>query len=211
METGEYIKIQEGLGKRIISEDRIPGEIKTIAGVDQAFPGEDRVVSCVVVLNLPELSIVEKVYAEFETDFPYIPGLLAFREGPGIVGACRKLDKKPDVLMVDGHGIAHPRRVGIASHVGVLLDIATIGVAKRRLVGEFKNPEEVGGCNPLKYQGDMVGAVLKSKRGCNPIYVSPGNRISLETSIALVRKCLRGYKLPEPTRLAHELVNEQIR
>jgi len=207
--TEKYIKIQEELRKEIILEDRLPEKIKTIAGADQAFPEKDRVRSCIAVLSFPELNVIEKAFSEIETDFPYIPGLLTFREGPGIIEAYKKLRKKPDTLMIDGHGIAHPRRMGIATHIGILLDIPTIGVAKKKLIGDFKAPEKVGEYEPLKYQNEIIGAVLKSKEGCNPIFISPGHKISLKTSIDVVKKCLKGHKLPEPTRLAHKFVNEQ--
>ena len=205
--TERYIRIQEELRDKIILEDKLPGKIKTIAGADQAFPEKDRVRSCIVVLSFPELHEIGKVFFEIETDFPYIPGLLTFREGPGIVEAYKKLKKKPDILLIDGHGIAHPRRMGIATHVGILLDIPTIGIAKKKLVGDFEVPEKVGEHEPLKYQNEIIGAVLKSKEGCNPIFISPGNRISLKTSIEIVKKCLKDHKLPEPTRLAHKFVN----
>ncbi|MCK4491055.1 MAG: deoxyribonuclease V, partial [Candidatus Altiarchaeales archaeon] len=190
-------------------EDELPQEIKTVGGADQAFPGRDRVLSCVVTLSYPDMRLMERSFSCLDMDFPYIPGLLTFREGPSIIEAYKKLGSKPDILIIDGHGIAHPWGIGIAAHVGVLLDTPTIGVAKKRLVGDFKAPQKVGVYMPLTYQGEVVGAVLKSKEGCNPIFISPGNRISLETSIEVVKNCLRGHKLPEPTRLAHKLVNEE--
>ncbi len=211
IERERYIKIQEELRKKLIVEDELPREIKMVGGVDQAFPGRDRVLSCVVTLSYPEMKLIEKSFSCLEIDFPYIPGFLTFREGPSIIKAYKKLGKKPDILIIDGHGIAHPRGMGIAAHVGVLLDTPTIGVAKRRLVGDFKAPQKVGVHRSLTYQGEVVGAVLKSREGCNPIFISPGNRISVETSIEVVKNCLRGYKLPEPTRLAHKLVNEEKR
>ncbi|RLI89091.1 MAG: deoxyribonuclease V [Candidatus Altiarchaeales archaeon] len=203
------IRIQGELRKRSILEDRLPEGIRTIGGVDQAFPEKDRVRSCIVVLSFPELNEIEKAFSEIEMDFPYIPGLLAFREGPSIIEAYKKLRKKPDILMIDGHGIAHPRRMGIATHVGILLDIPTIGVAKKKLIGDFKAPEKVGEYEPLGYQNEIIGAVLKSREGCNPIFISPGHKISLKNGIEVVKKCLKGHKLPEPTRLAHKFVNEQ--
>jgi deoxyribonuclease V len=205
MGTEKYIRIQEGLRGKIVLEDGIPEKIKRVAGVDQSFPEKNIVRSCIVVLSFPGLVEIERAFSETKTEFPYIPGLLAFREGPGIVEAYGKLKEKPDVLIVDGHGIAHPRRVGIATHVGILLDIATIGVAKRRLIGEFDVPEKVGDYTLLRDGGEIVGVILKSRKGCNPIFISPGHRISLYTSMLIVEKCLKGHKLPEPTRLAHEL------
>ncbi len=205
---GKYIGIQEDLRRNIVLEDSLPDKLKTVAGVDQSFPGKDRVRSCIVVLGFPGLNEIERVFSEIEVDFPYIPGLLAFREGPSIIKAYSKLENKPDVLLVDGHGMAHPRKMGVASHVGVLLDTPTVGVAKSRLVGDFRAPERVGEYTPLIYQNETVGAVFKSRKGCNPIFISPGNRISLESSIEVVRRCLRGHKLPEPVRLAHKFVSE---
>ncbi|RLI92548.1 MAG: deoxyribonuclease V [Candidatus Altiarchaeales archaeon] len=207
--TEKYIGIQRELRKKIILEDRLPGKIKTIAGVDQAFPERDRVRSCIVVLSFPELNEIERAFSEIETGFPYIPGLLTFREGPSIIEAYKKLRKRPDILMIDGHGIAHPRRMGIATHVGILLDIPTVGVAKKKLIGDFKAPERIGEYEPLRYQNEIIGAVLKSREGCNPLFISPGYKISLKTGIEVVKKCLKGHKLPEPTRLAHKFVNEQ--
>lgn len=208
MDTGKYVQIREGLRKKAVLEDNLPEEIKTIAGVDQSFPRRDRVRSCVVVLGFPELEEKEKASAEVAEDFPYIPGLLAFREAPSIIEAYEKLRKKPDVLMVDGHGIAHPKRMGIATHVGVLLDTPTIGVAKKKLVGEYTPPEEEGDFSILRDSEEILGFAYKSRKGCKPIFISPGHMISLYTSMLLVEKCLRGYRLPEPTRIAHMCVNE---
>ncbi|MEA3254792.1 MAG: deoxyribonuclease V [Candidatus Altiarchaeota archaeon] len=205
-DTEKYVGIQEELRKKVLVEDQLPGEIKTVAGVDQSFQGE-KVISCIVVLEYPDMRSMEKKYAAMEVDFPYIPGLLAFREGPSILRAYGKLMNKPDILLVDGQGIAHPRGVGLASHIGVVLDKPTIGVAKSRLVGEYEVPKEVGGCSELRYNGEVVGFVLKSKRNCNPLFISPGHRISPEKSLEVVKNCLRDHKLPEPTRLAHMFVN----
>jgi len=154
------------------------------------------------------MEVIEKEFSETAVDLPYIPGLLAFREGPPMIETYKKLKRKPDILLVDGHGIAHPRGVGIASHVGVLLDIATIGIAKKRLVGDYRIPDRVGESRPLLYKGKVVGNVLKSKKGCNPIFISPGNKISVESSLEIVKDCIREHKLPEPVRLAHNFVNQ---
>jgi len=141
MDIDGCIRIQGELRGKIILRDEFPSKIKTIAGVDHAFPEKDRILSCIVVMNYLDMKLIEKKFSEMKVDFPYIPGLLAFREGPSIIKAYRKLKRKPDVLMVDGHGIAHPRGIGIASHVGVLLDTASIGVAKKRLVGDYRIPQ----------------------------------------------------------------------
>jgi len=142
------------------------------------------------------------------TRFPYVPGLLSFREGPGVLAAIARLTTPPDLILYDGQGIAHPRRLGIASHLGVLLDIPGIGVAKSRLIGQHATPgEEKGDWAPLLDKGERIGAVLRSRRGCLPLYVSTGHRVSLETAIALVLACTPRYRLPETTRQAHRLAS----
>lgn len=202
----KYIKIQERLKERLILSDKFQ-KINSIAGADQAFYGKN-IISCIVVLEYPEMKLIETVFAEKEINFPYIPGFLAFREAPTIIEAYKKLDKKPDILLVDGHGIAHPRGIGIASHVGILLDIPTIGIAKSRLVGEYKIPKEIMHYSPLKYKNKIIGAVLKTKENCNPIFISPGHKISLKRSIEIVQNCIKGNKLPEPIRIAHNLLKK---
>ena len=197
----KYVRIQEGLRKRVLIKDQLPQRIRTIAGVDQSFRGK-KVISCIVVLEYPDMRPIEKKFAVLEVDFPYIPGLLTFREGPSILKAYEKLKNKPDILLIDGQGIAHPRGIGIASHIGVVLDKPTIGVAKSRLIGEYETPGMVGEYKELEYNGRVVGFVLKSKENCRPLFISPGHRISPKTSLKVVKNCLRDHKLPEPTRLA---------
>lgn len=196
------IKIQEKIASQVITKDEL-GDIRFIAGVDQAFLG-DKVLSGMVLLN-ESLEVIECRSAALKTDFPYVPGFLAFRECPAIIEAFKQVRKKPDLLIVDGCGINHPRFAGLASHAGVTLDVPTIGVSKNILCGSFDSePEKVGEFSVLSYMEKDVGAVLKTKEGCRPIIVAPGHRVSLRTSIEMVKKCLRGYKLPEPTRLAHD-------
>ncbi len=208
METSTYIEKQELMQGRVSVEDSVDlGSIELVAGADQAFPSRDRVISCVVVLAYPGMEVVEERYAVRDVGLPYIPGLLSYREGPSILDAFRKLDKKPDILLVDGHGIAHPRRLGLASYVGVELDYPTIGVAKRKLVGEYITPEKTGDCSRLVYDNEVVGYVYKSREGCNPLFISPGHKIGLESSLRVVEECIRDHKLPEPIRLADKLVN----
>ncbi|HEX54734.1 MAG: deoxyribonuclease V [Candidatus Altiarchaeales archaeon] len=205
--TRRLIRIQERLARRVVIEDRIPEEINTIAGVDQAFINDD-ILSCMVLLEYPDMNIIETKISRIGVEFPYIPGFLAFREAPAILSVYRKLEKKPDILLVDGHGIAHPRGIGIASHVGVLLNKATIGVAKKVLVGNYEIPENIGEHKNLIYNGKVVGFVFKSRYRCNPIFISPGHNISLQTSLKITKKCIKNHKLPEPIFLAHRIVNE---
>ncbi len=193
---------------QVIREDRL-GEICTIAGVDVGFEDQGQVArAAVVVLDFPALTLRHQVLARKVVTFPYIPGLLSFREVPAILEALAQLEKWPDVLLVDGQGIAHPRRLGIASHLGVWCDVPTIGVAKSRLVGQHAPvAENVGAWQPLYEGREVIGAALRTRAGVKPVYVSIGHRVSLETAIDLVMHCTRGYRLPEPLRLAHHLAS----
>ncbi len=192
--------------RAIISDDFAP--IQLIAGIDQAFSG-DFILSGIVVLDYTSLEIVERVHSIENVTFPYIPTFLSFREGPAIMNTFRKLKNRPDILMVDGAGINHPRRAGIATHVGVALDTPTIGITKKILCGTGKEPAEVGESAPLSYEGKKVGWLLKSTKRSRAIIVAPGHRVSLASSLSIIRSCLRGHKLPEPARLAHLYVNEE--
>jgi deoxyribonuclease V len=176
-----------------------------IAGVDISV---DRVQGiargAVVVLNYPQLEVVETQVVEGKVDFPYVPGLLSFREAPLTLAAFERLEITPDLVMFDGQGIAHPRRLGLASHLGLFLDIPTIGCAKSRLCGYHDTPGlEPASCAELVDNGEVIGAALRTKLGTNPIYVSIGHKVDLESAIYWVTQCCRGYRLPEPTRLAH--------
>ena len=200
-------RIQEELRKRVILKDSVPGDIKIVAGTDVAFRG-DLAVSCCVVVDYMTLEPLEIKTAISHVTFPYIPTFLSFREAKPILKAISQLESEPDVIMFDGQGIAHPLRLGIASHVGVLLDKPTIGVAKSRLVGSYESvPDKVGDYTLLKDGEDIIGAVLRTKRNCKPLFVSPGHKISLETSIRVVMRTVSGHKLPEPLRLAHQHAN----
>lgn len=183
------------------------GEIEPsyVAGVDIATRRTNKISqAAVVILSYPEMDLVEIELAKRKIDFPYIPGLLSFRELPLILAAIRKLEILPDLIMVDGHGIAHPRRFGIASHLGLLLDKATIGCAKTRLCGSHAMPgEQSGNYTTLIDKDESIGAVLRTKNGVKPVFISIGHKISLENSIHWVKQCCFGYRLPEPTRLAH--------
>ncbi|MCZ7383128.1 MAG: endonuclease V [Candidatus Methanoperedens sp.] len=189
----------------VITEDDF-GEIRLIAGVDQSFK-DDKIISGIVVLEYDLLEVVERVHSIQPVKYPYIPTFLSFREGPAIVSAFKKLKTPPDILLVDGAGINHPRRAGIATHVGVALDVPTIGITKKILCGEGKEPAQVGEANPLIYEGKNVGWLLKSTNRSRAIVVAPGHRVSLDSSLSIVKACLRAHKLPEPARLAHEYVN----
>ena len=200
------IALQKELAKRIIREDQL-GEVCTIAGVDMAINEQNAMArAAVVLLSFPELEILERHIYEEPVRMEYIPGLLSFRETPCILGAFARLKQQPDLVMVDGQGIAHPRRLGIASHLGLWLNLPTIGCAKSILVGSHPTlSEEVGSWVPLKDRGEIIGAVLRTRSQVKPMIISLGHRISLETSIHYVLACSKGYRLPEPTRQADKL------
>jgi len=176
-----------------------------IAGVDISAPDSRGIArAAAVILNYPELEVIEVEIAEDKLNFPYIPGLLSFREAPLVLAACQKLSIDPDLILVDGQGIAHPRRFGIASHIGLLLDIPTIGCAKSRLCGTHAPvTSEAGAYTELTNNGEIIGVALRTKDNVSPIYVSIGNKIDLPTAIHWVLGCCRGWRLPEPSRLAH--------
>ncbi len=200
----EAVQLQRELAPRVEREDRLD-ELRYVAGVDVSasrFTSEGR--AAVVVLAWPDLSVVEVARADRQLTLPYIPGLLSFREAPVILAAMEALATRPDLLFIDGHGIAHPRRLGIAAHLGVLLDLPSIGVAKSVLCGEYAAlADEVGARSELIDWGQVIGMALRTRRNANPIFVSTGHRVSMPTAVKLVEACLRGYRLPEPTRLAH--------
>jgi deoxyribonuclease V len=181
-------------------------ELRLIAGVDQAFV-KDKIISGIVVMDYNSLEVVERAHSVGTVSYPYIPTFLSFREGPAIVRAFNKLKNPPDMLMVDGAGINHPRCAGIATHIGVALNVPTIGITKKILCGEGLEPSQKGEASPLVYESKKVGWLLKSRENGRPIIVAPGHRVSLESSLSIVKACLRGHKLPEPSRLAHEYVN----
>ncbi|MBV9470934.1 MAG: deoxyribonuclease V [Abitibacteriaceae bacterium] len=183
--------------------------IETIAGTDISFNKfSTTIYAGIVVLRLPTLEIIEQVGIVTETHFPYIPGLLSFRETPAVLEAWAKLQTEPDAVMFDGQGIAHPRRMGIASHVGLMLERPTLGCAKSVLVGKYEEPApQRGSWSPMVHKGETIGAALRTKDKVQPIYVSPGHLIDLEAAIQLTLQCNGGYRQPEPTRHAHLLVN----
>jgi deoxyribonuclease V len=173
-----------------------------IAGVDASFT-KDRVVAAACLFSFPALTCLERVSSIQIIRFPYVPGYLAFREGPAIITAVKKLMRRPDIILVDGQGIAHPRQFGIACHIGVLLDIPTIGCAKTRLVGEYREPgTRKGAWSALRYGSMVVGTVLRTRDGVRPLFVSPGHRIDRSGAIRLVLACAGKYRIPEPLRCA---------
>lgn len=179
--------------------------VSLVAGVDISAPNAAGLArAAVVVLSYPELLPVEKKVITKEVTFPYVPGLLSFRESPLIIAACKELKATPDLILVDGQGIAHPRRLGLASHLGLLWDKPTIGCAKSRLCGEHSMvPMEPGSYAKITDNGEVIGAALRTKAGVSPLYVSIGHKVDLEAAIAWVLRCCREQRLPEPTRLAH--------
>ncbi len=204
----EAIQIQKEL-RSWLDLTTLPGTVRRVAGTDVSFSRKSgRIWAGVVVLSFPELSKVEEQWIQDKVSFPYIPGLLSFRELPVLLKAIKKMESDPDLILCDGQGIAHPRGLGLASHLGLLVDRATIGCAKSRLVGDFSElGQQKGSYTPLWYKGQTVGAVLRTRRGVKPLFISPGNRITLDESVEIVLACCRKYRMPEPTRQAHLLVS----
>jgi deoxyribonuclease V len=201
----EATQIQRRLAPKV-TETPLPESIETVAGIDVSIR-DDTAQAAVVVLRLPDLEVVDEAIHRCEVPFPYVPGLLSFRETPPVLPALEQLSVTPDVLMTDSHGLAHPRRFGFACHLGVLLDHPTLGVAKSILTGEPKESlaPEKGHHVPLVDDGETVGAVLRTRTDVNPVYVSVGHRITLDDAVALTLDCSPRYKIPEPTRQAHKL------
>lgn len=204
----EAITIQESLRAQVIRQDRF-GPIHTVGGIDVGFEEGGAVTrAAVVVLRFPELDPVETSVVRRPTTFPYIPGLLSFREAPAALEALERLHPLPDLLICDGQGLAHPRRMGLASHLGLYADIPSIGAAKSRLIGHHEPVGEGrGDMQHLMDAGEIVGAALRTRPGAKPLYVSIGHRVRLETAIQLILSCTRIYRLPEPTRQAHHLAS----
>jgi len=202
--TAQAREIQLSLAKRVVTENGVINP-RLVAGIDISAPDTQGIArGAVVILRYPEFSIVEVEIAEDKIEFPYIPGLLSFRESPLILAACKKVCNVPDLIMIDGQGIAHHRRFGLASHVGLFLNLPTIGCAKSILCGQHRPvAEEAGSHAELLDNGELIGAALRTKAGVRPVYVSVGHRIDLALAVQWVIKCCRGYRLPEPTRLAH--------
>lgn len=204
------VELQKELSQRLIIQDLF-GEIKTIAGADMAFSKDDKTgFAGIIVYSYPELKEIERVSATEKLQFPYVPyvpGLLSFREAPLLLKAIQRLKIEPDLFIFDGQGIAHPRRFGIASHMGIILDKPTIGCAKSRLIGKFKEPGKKAGSHEPLYDGEMIiGAVLRTRDNTNPVFVSPGHRVSLKTAVDIIMRCTDGYRIPRPTREADKYV-----
>lgn len=207
----EAIVIQEALRDRVITEDQLQEPIQYVAGVDMGFEADGTISrAAVAVLSFPDLQVIETSLAHRPTTFPYVPGFLSFREIPAVLDALEKIKTTPDIILCDGQGIAHPRRLGIASHLGLLIDMPTIGVAKSRLLGKHEELAETkGSTQPLIYEGETVGAVLRSRTAVKPLYISSGHRISLPTAIDYVLRCTPKYRLPETTRIADKLASDR--
>ncbi|MEI1375254.1 deoxyribonuclease V [Nostoc sp. UHCC 0926] len=205
----EAIVIQEKLRDQVITEDQLQETIQYVAGVDMGFEADGTISrAAVAVLSFPDLQVIETSLAHRPTSFPYIPGFLSFREIPAVLDALEKIKTTPDMILCDGQGIAHPRRLGIASHLGLLIDMPTIGVAKSLLVGKYEELAQTKGSRqPLIYKGETIGAVLRSRTGVKPLYISSGHRISLPTAIEYVLRCTPKYRLPETTRIADKLAS----
>lgn len=194
--------LQKRIAKNVVIENRI-GRLSLIAGCDVAY-AEDQGYAAVALLWYPALEILEIAKARGKIDFPYIPGFLAFRESTLILSVLKRLEKKPQCLIVDGHGIAHPRGAGLASHIGVLTGIPTIGCAKTRLIGNYIEPPiERGSMSPLLFEGRRVGWAVRTRSRVKPVFVSPGHLVDDKTAVAIILNCSKSYRTPEPLRIAH--------
>jgi deoxyribonuclease V len=204
MSTAQAKQLQMELASQISHKSKVI-KPRFIAGVDISAPDSRGIArAAAVILKYPELEVIEVKTAEDKLHFPYIPGLLSFREAPLVLAACQKLSIDPDLMLVDGQGIAHPRRLGIASHLGLLFNIPTIGCAKSRLCGtHLPVKPEAGSYTELTDNGEIIGAALRTKTNVRPVYISIGHKIDLPTAVYWVIKCCRGQRLPEPSRLAH--------
>lgn len=207
----EAIGIQQRLSSKVSLEDNF-APIQTVAGVDVGFEENGRITrAAVAVLDAQTLQLQDIAIARRQTSFPYVPGLLSFRELPAILAAIKRLQSPVDIFLCDGQGIAHPRRFGIACHLGVLCDTPSIGVGKSRLVGTHDTPgQEKGDWAPLRDKGELIGAVVRTRAHTLPLYISPGHKISLQSAIDVVLRCTTRYKLPETTRWAHKIASREI-
>lgn len=201
------IQLQNSLAEKLTFSP-ISKKIKNIAALDCSLIKEKNIIIAgTVVLSYPDMQLIEKTHAVAKLDFPYVPGLLSFREGPVCIKALKKLKTTPDVLLIDGQGIAHPRGLGLASHLGLFVDIPTIGCAKSRLIGEYKPVKaKKGNYSDLVYKDKIIGAVLRTRDNVKPLFVSPGNRCTIADCISIVLNSTTKYRLPEPARLAHQTV-----
>ncbi len=204
----EAIALQQRIADRVVRDDDF-GEVACVAGVDVGFEDDGKVArAAVALLAFPSLELLDWAVAREPTRFPYVPGLLSFREIPVVRAALKKLRRRPDLVLVDGQGLAHPRRLGIACHLGLVTGLPTVGVAKSLLVGEHRTPAmRRGAWRPLVHRDEIVGAALRTRQGVAPVYVSIGHRVSLESAVRFVLACASGYRLPETTRWAHRLAS----
>jgi deoxyribonuclease V len=202
------IQIQDDLRKKI--RLRAPsGPWKRIAAADVSYSRtDDRLFAAFLLFSNPELALLESVSAEGRASFPYVPGLLTFREAPILIKAFSQLQARPELILIDGQGIAHPRSMGIAVHLGLIFDLPTIGCAKSRLIGVHEEPPvRQGSYTPLVEKGETIGMIVRTRTGVKPVYVSPGHKMDLATSVKIVLSLCRGYRIPEPLRQAHLFVN----
>ena len=202
-------RLQERLRQRVVLEDDF-APLRFVAGADLAFDPQSNIAFAgVIVYRFPQLEEVEHRMARRKLRFPYVPGLLSFRESPVLLAAFARLRTEPDLILLDGHGLAHPRRFGIACHLGVLFDKPAIGCAKSLLVGEHEEPAgRAGSATPLLLDGERVGTVLRTRDNVQPIYVTPGHRIAVDSAVAVVKLCLDGFRIPQPTREADHYVRD---
>ena len=203
------VELQKQFAYEVVAEDRFDAPVETVAGIDLGYDvNTDRSRAVVVVLKFPELELIESAEAVMPIQFPYVPGLLSFRETPVAVKALEKLATAPDLILCDGQGIAHPRRFGIACHIGLITGVPSIGVAKSLLVGKYGSLGETrGSFAPLVHRNEEVGVVLRTRDKVQPLYVSVGHKISLATAIDYVLRCTPKYRLPETTRLADKMAS----
>lgn len=201
------VEIQRELSSRVRIEPFV-GPIEIVAGLDIAFSKDkSHAIAGIVVWHVHRHEVIEEVVVREPVRFPYVPGLLSFREGPALIKAIRKLRHNPDVFMFDGQGYAHPRRFGLACHIGVIIDKPSIGCGKSRLVGQHSTPASKRGSQTvLKHNSETIGCVLRTKNNVKPVYISVGHRVALQQATSIVKKCTTCYRLPEPTRLADRLV-----
>lgn len=209
LDPHQAVALQRELARqvRLMPPDELP---EMVAGVDVSYEKHgDHFFAAVVVLDFATLTVIDQAWADGRVDFPYIPGLLSFRELPVLLAAFRRLKTIPEVVLVDGQGIAHPRRIGLASHLGLWLNLPTVGCAKSRLCGVHAEPgAKRGEAAPLWLADEVVGMVLRTREKVKPLYVSPGHLLDVESATRLTLACTRRYRMPEPTRLAHHLTNQ---
>lgn len=206
----EAVRIQERLRAEIEESSPIDlARLRLVAGTDVSYlKGDDRMFAAVAVFSYPDMELVESRWGSAPVTFPYVPGLLAFREAPALLAVLRRLASEPGVLLVDGHGVAHPRGMGLASHIGVVLGLPSVGVAKSVLVGEYDGPGQArGSTSPLVHEGGTVGLALRTRQGVKPVFVSVGHLADLDSAARLALSCCGRFRIPEPIREAHRLAN----